>query len=307
MRRSQAVLLFVLLLLPDVARAAEGLTWRYEESFGERGRGRNELREPVSVALTGEGDVVVLDRDREAVVLFDRSGKWVRTIGKSAGEVELRRPSGLALDSEGRIWVADGGNHRVVVLNADGTLVRTIGSLGSREGRFRHPTSVAFDRSGRAYVADAGNDRIQVFSTGGEFLDSWSRLTGGRRDHLRKPEDLAYTDQGRGGLWVLNRGWNRLERFDLDGRWEESLSVPAGVEGAVEPVDVTVEPTYYRMFITDSAGRRVLALDHRGRLLGVVKAPEGETWAPRGTAVDRRFDLFAADAEGGRVLRYRVQ
>jgi len=284
------------------------LAWKIDESFGESGRGRNELKEPVDLALTPDGTVAVLDRDREAVVLFSEAGRWLRTLGgtRGTGEVKLDRPTAIAVDRGGRIWIVDSRNHRLVVIDEVGKVIKEVGSLGSAEGRFRHPADLTFDGRGRLYVADAGNERVQVFTEEGEFLASWDRRTGGRRDHLETPLSLAYSDQGRGGVWVLNRGWKRLERFDRDGNWEESLDLPQPEEGDFAPVAIEVEQTFYRMFLADAVGGRIVALDRRGAFQGEIRGPEGG-FDPRGLAVTRRMDVYAADLAGARVLRFREQ
>ncbi|GAB4259402.1 MAG: hypothetical protein Kow0092_07630 [Deferrisomatales bacterium] len=296
------------LLLSGAVHAAEP-GWRLAEVFGERGRGRTELREPVDVALAPGGDVAVLDREREAVVIFSGAGKWRRTLGGPRGEGQLRlqRPTALAVDGAGRFWVVDSGNHRLVVFDEAGEVFQTVGELGSRDGRFRHPSDVAFDRKGRVYVADTGNDRVQVFDVDGRFLASWDRRTGGRRDHLERPERLAFSERGRGELWVLNRGWSRLEQFNVEGDWEASLPLEERVEGELEPVDLEIEPAFYRLFVADAAGGRVLAFDRNGRPRGEIRGPEPGGMIPAGLAVNRRMDVFVVDAAGARVLRFETQ
>lgn len=280
--------------------------WVLDEVFGETGRGRSELRDPVDLAFVEGGTLAVLDRSREAVVLFSETGRWIKTLGGSRGQGDLglRRPMGLASDPQGRLWVVDSGNHRLVKLDLEGRVLATVGGLGSTAGRFRHPTGLAFDGRGRLYVADTGNDRIQVFTAEGEYLDAWERRTGGRRDHLEKPVRLAYTDQGRGGLWVLNQGWTRLVLLDRDGTWVETREVPAVEDKAADLVGLAVEPVYYRMFVSDAAASRILVLDRRGSLTDEVAPPEGR-FEPRGLAITRRMDILAADGAEARVLRFR--
>ncbi|MEW6487416.1 MAG: NHL repeat-containing protein [Thermodesulfobacteriota bacterium] len=280
--------------------------WLLDDVFGETGRGRSELRDPVDLAFVDGGTLAVLDRSREAVVLFSEGGRWIKTLGGSRGEGELglRRPTGIASDPQGRLWVVDSGNHRLVKLDLEGKVLDTVGSLGSAAGRFRHPTGLAFDGRGRLYVADTGNDRIQVFTAEGEYLAAWERRTGGRRDYLEKPVRLAYTDQARGGLWVLNQDWTRLVLFDRDGTWVESREVPAVGEEAANLVGLAVEPVYYRMFLSDAVGGRILVLDRRGGLMAEVTLPEGR-FEPRGLAITRRMDILAADGAEARVLKFR--
>ena len=285
---------------------AEELAWRVSDTLGETGRGKNELRRPVDAALTADGGIAVLDADREAVVLFSRQGAWVHTVGgrRGIGDLRLNRPSGLAVGPDGKLWVADTKNNRLVVLDTAGKVYQTVGESGGSDGRFRHPTDVAFDRVGRVYVADSGNERIQVFRADGGFLASWERQTGGRRDHLGTPARLAYTDQGRGGLWVLSEGWGTVERFDLDGKWQASLAVEGLVPGPIQLRGMEIETAMYRMFLTDSVGSRVLAVDRHGALVGLANSPEGESVQFTGLAVDRSLELYVCDAAGARVVVY---
>ncbi|GAB6061853.1 NHL repeat-containing protein [Deferrisoma palaeochoriense] len=284
---------------------ARELSWRFDEAYGERGRGRNELRDPVDVAVTAGGEIVALDRDREALVWFSRAGRWERTLGGSrgAGEVRLDRPRRLGLGPDGRLWVVDTGNHRLVVVDKEGAEAFVLGSLGSADGRFRHPADVTFDERGRLYVADAGNERIQVFRPDGGFLASWDRRTGGRRDHLETPVAVAYTPEGRGGIWVLNEGWRRLERFDLEGSWEETLDLSGWLPEGAKLVAVEVDPVFYRMFLSDAGSGRVWVLNRRGER--VAEIGDGVApFRPAGFVVERDWDLYLADRAGARILRF---
>lgn len=284
--------------------------WRLRERFGDHGPGRDELREPVSVALLDDNNVAVLERTRGTLVLFDDRGRYLRTLGGSGnvGTFELRRPEGLAVDPEGRLWVVDTGNHRLVVVAVDGALVATYGSLGSSRERFRNPRGITFGRSGLVYVADTGNRRIQVLrAAGGGVVDSWSERTGGRQGRLTAPVALAYSGRGKGGLWVLNQdAGRRLEWFDLDGHWLDVLEVPDTVAGEMELAAVVVEPALYRMFLSDRAGGRVLVLDRMGALKEVVEAEDGGM-SPLGLAVGRRLDLYVADPTERHVLHFSAR
>lgn len=299
----------VSLVASGVCAEAAVRNWSQTDILGERGPARRELREPVAVAVLDDGSVAALDRDGGAVVLFDDRGRFLRTLGggRGVGELGLRRPEGLGVDEKGRLWVVDSGNHRLVVIDAEGAKVAVHGSLGSSRDRFHSPRDVAFG-GGRAYVADTGNERIQVLrAANGALLDSWSSRTGGRKGYLRKPIAVAYTDRQGGGLWVLNEeAGRRLEFFDLEGKWERSLDVPDAVPGDVELVDVVLEPGLYRMFLADAAGGRVVVLNRRGELQEVVEPDDG-VLSPRGVAVNRRLDIYAADFSGRRVLHFSTR
>ncbi|MBI5016673.1 MAG: NHL repeat-containing protein [Deltaproteobacteria bacterium] len=298
-------------LVPVLAWGAGELTFGLRETLGETGVGRTELKEPVDVALGADGEVVALDRERGALVRFSRTGRWVGTFGDQPGTARkdvLRQPRSLAVDAKGRFWVVDSGNHRIVILRPDGSVAEVVGSLGSQPGRFRFPADVTFDRRGRAYVADTGNERIEIFRADGTLLTTWERRSKGRRDVLVKPVSVAYSDHGKGSLWVLNEGSSRLERFDLEeGAWIESLDVGGLVSGAVSLEHIEIEPTFYRMFLADSAGKRVLVVSRRGALEAEIRSDEKRSMIPQGLAVTRTLDVYVADSDGTRVVWFAKQ
>ncbi len=287
---------------------AKRFYWEVVETYGERGRGRNELREPVDVAVLPEGRVVVLDRRRDAIVTFSRSGRWIRTLGgpRGGGELRLRDPVRIETDPRGRLWVVDRGDHRVVALDEDGRELVSIGTLGSDKGRFRYPVDIAFDERGRIYVADYGNERVQVFTPDGRFLSQWRRRSANRRGHLGKPVLIAYTRESEGGVWVLSEGWTRLERFDRAGEWQDSLDLGQWLDAGEPVADLDLEPAFHRLFVSLPGSKRILVVDRRGRQIGELKGPESG-FEPWGLTVLRGMEVYVTDRAGRRVLRYRVR
>jgi sugar lactone lactonase YvrE len=81
--------------------------------------------------------------------VFDRNGKFLRTIGKAGtGPAEFRTPHALEFDSRGRLVVADRHNHRIQVLTKDGTFVAEYDDFGRTSG-------LAIDRNDVIYTADS--------------------------------------------------------------------------------------------------------------------------------------------------------
>ena len=119
---------------------------------------RRRLTEP-TVVLTdpGNGDVYVAESHTNVedpnlvgrISVFDKSGKFLRTIGKTGtGPGEFRTPHGLAFDSQGRLVVADRHNHRVQVLTKDGKFV-------AEYPEFSRGSGLAIDKNDTIYVADS--------------------------------------------------------------------------------------------------------------------------------------------------------
>jgi DNA-binding beta-propeller fold protein YncE len=69
------------------------------------------------------------------ISVFDRTGKFLRVIGKTGtGPGEFRTPHGLAFDSMGRLIVADRHNHRIQVLTKEGKFIVEYDDFGRTSG-----------------------------------------------------------------------------------------------------------------------------------------------------------------------------
>ena len=125
---------------------------------GVRGNPPAALTDPTDVVTDpGNGDIYVAESHTDVtdpaligrVSVFDRSGKFLRTLGKTGtGPGEFRTPHALEFDSQGRLIVADRHNHRIQILTKDGKFVREYDAYGRTSG-------LAIDRNDVIYTADS--------------------------------------------------------------------------------------------------------------------------------------------------------
>jgi len=125
---------------------------------GVRGNPPAALTDPTDVVTDpGNGDVYVAESHTDVtdpaligrVTVFDRNGKYLRTIGKTGtGPGEFRTPHALEFDSMGRLIVADRHNHRIQILTKDGKFVREYDDFGRSSG-------LAIDKNDVIYTADS--------------------------------------------------------------------------------------------------------------------------------------------------------
>src|SRR5260370_12148909 len=97
---------------------------------GASGSRPEALTEPTDVVTDpANGDVYVAESHTNVadpnligrISVFDRNGKFLRTIGKTGtGPGEFRTPHAVEFDSEGRLIVADPHNHRIHILTTHG-------------------------------------------------------------------------------------------------------------------------------------------------------------------------------------------
>ena len=125
---------------------------------GVRGNPPDALTDPNDVATDPDnGDIYVAESHSNVedpnlvgrISVFDRNGKFLRTIGKTGtGPGEFRTPHMIKFDSQGRLIVADRHNHRIQILMKDGTFVREY-----RE--FSRVSGIAIDGNDILYAADS--------------------------------------------------------------------------------------------------------------------------------------------------------
>lgn len=193
----------------------------------------------------------------DPILKFDPSGAFVTSFG--AGMMIF--PHGIHVDRDGNIWVTDGQDnaprrprgakpdtplppppakkigHQVFKFSPDGKLLMTLGTPGGARdpGYFYQPNDVLVAPNGDIFVAEGhssakgANARILKFDASGKFLMSWGKFGKGKGE-FDQPHALAMDSQGR--LFVGDRGNNRIQIFDQNGRYIDEwtqFSRPSGI------------------------------------------------------------------------------
>jgi sugar lactone lactonase YvrE len=125
---------------------------------GVRGNPPEALTDPTDVVTDPRnGDVYIAESHTDVtdpnlvgrISVFNKSGKFLRTIGKAGtGPGEFRTPHALEFDSKGRLIVADRHNHRIQILTKDGKFIAEYDDFGRTSG-------LAIDRNDVIYTADS--------------------------------------------------------------------------------------------------------------------------------------------------------
>lgn len=125
---------------------------------GVRGNPPEALTDPTDVVTdSSNGDVYVAESHTDVtdpnlvgrISVFNRNGKFLRTIGKTGtGPGEFRTPHALEFDSKGRLIVADRHNHRIQILTKEGKFIGEYDDFGRTSG-------LAIDRNDVIYTADS--------------------------------------------------------------------------------------------------------------------------------------------------------
>ena len=177
--------------------------------------------------------------DRDPILLFDRTGRLVRSFGKGM----INWPHGIHVDRDGNVWVVDGRDnrpstragepaaaeparvfgHQVIKFSPTGQVLLRLGTDGGGRDTayFFQPNAVITAPNGDIYVAEGhasgptANARILKFDRTGRRLASWGKKGTGPLE-FDQPHALAFDSQGR--LFVGDRTNNRIQILSQDGR-----------------------------------------------------------------------------------------
>ena len=269
----------------------------------------------------------------DPIFKFDRhTGEVLANLGGGV----MMTPHGIHVDADGNVWVTDFvGNqegtkgHQVHKFSPDGELLMSLGTPGqpgSGPNQFNQPNDVVTGPDGSIYVADghggqgmttnqaieAGREagatgRILKFAPDGTFIKEWGRI-GTLHGEFRTPHALAFDSQGR--LFVADRGNHRIEIFDQDGNYLDSLYSYGRISGIfiteddmLYAIDSESSPTSHPNWVN---GVRIGHVSE-DRITGYIPPFEAETRpyqgaAGEGVAVDADGNVFAA--EGPNSLRF---
>ncbi|MCD6119615.1 NHL repeat-containing protein [bacterium] len=125
------------------------------------------LAKPVAMAVFGDMELYILERDAAKVHVFNLDlMEEVRSFG-GVGEKpgRYRNPSSIAITRLGNIIIADSGNDRVQVVNRRGKVEQVWDNI-------RYPQYVASDRLNNVYILA---DTILKVASNGSQIGEWDR------------------------------------------------------------------------------------------------------------------------------------
>ena len=209
--------------------------------------------EVAGVATNSRGDVFVYTRTGHPTITigtarpfahggsrlfqFDRTGKFVREIGKDSYGFMVAAQ--VRVDPNDNVWIVDEMTTMVIQFDPQGRVGMLLGrkaenvNVPARAGRagngagqptdlFDRPTDVAWDAAGNIFVADGlGNARIAKFDKNGKFVKSWGKR-GTANDDFANVRSIAI--DGQGNVYAADAGNKRIEVFDNDGNFKNRIT-----------------------------------------------------------------------------------
>jgi hypothetical protein len=297
-----------------VKNPKEPLSWdpilslKEDLSIGGSGAtGENVFSYLMDIAVDQDGDIYALDLRDCCIKVFDRTGKFLRKIGRRGqGPGELGGPFSMTLlPAENEIFVHDVGGRRVSVFRLDGAFVRQIPIRGM-VGEIKADVTGNFYVTETTFGQGASQDILKKMSSDlSQVLAEIVKHPADESHNPFKPRDRSILDE-KGGMIYGDAKSYELRYFGPDGK------LVRRVLREYEPLKVTkadidefldrktppgLNPTYE--YSTHHAAYRSFFVDDLGHVFV-------QTWER--TADNRQdiHDIF--DAEGryiGRVALHR--
>ena len=293
------------------AKMPEGRTWGATSAVDVAHDGRSIWVAERCGANTCAGSTL------PAILLFDESGRLQKSF--AAGVFVF--PHGIHVDRGGNVWVTDargrdGKGHQVFKFSADGKLLLTLGKAGvTGEGPdvFNQPSDVAVAANGDVFVADGhdenSNARIVKFTKDGRFIKTWGKR-GTAAGEFDTPHALAFDSRGR--LFVADRGNNRIQIFDQEGKFLEEwkqFSRPSGIY--IDKHDVIYVADSESNRKTNPGGKRGIRVGSAkdGKVTAFIPDPEPDpekvvTSGSEGVAADAQGNVYGAEVGPRALKRY---
>lgn len=201
--------------------------WQWGESLEKP----NIFREPHSIHVDKDGNLLIADMDASRVMRFTPKGKYLSDIGKGPGNEEgyFNKPRDVSMDSQSNIIVTDqkSGKHRVQVFDSKGNFVRSFADEGSGPGQINWPHGLAIDSKDRVLVTDVANNRVNLYNRSGEYVKALGQKSP-NADKLTTPHGLAI-DQNDGVFISDYHG--TVQKFTIEGNYLFSFKPQVHTEG----------------------------------------------------------------------------
>ena len=161
---------------------------------------------PVAVALSGHGEILLVDVEFQRIVRINSFGKVLGSFGDyDAGDGALSSPMKILISPRDEVFIADSARGSIIKFDYFGNFVTYLG-----DGALRSPTGLALWED-VLLVADGGAHQIAGFARDGERLGAW----GEAGEKMGRFSSSLCVKVFRNRAFVLDGGNNRVQIFEL--------------------------------------------------------------------------------------------
>ena len=262
------------------------------------------LGSPTSIAMTAQGQLMILRRADDPLVVVDGDGHFVRSLGIGA----YTRPHGMRLDPQGNVWITDVREHTVTKLDQQGKTLLVLGvknqagnwDEGTQSRLLNEPTDLGFGRDGSVFVSQGhgGADaRVLKFDKTGAFLTQWGSKGAGP-GQFDIPHSVVV--DAKGVVYVADRQNRRVQLFDANGKYIKEwkyAGLPCGLYLSADQ----------QMYLLTGYSGQILKLDVNGKAIAATGQPGkglGEFGEAHYMSIGPNGEIYVADTVGVRLHKF---
>ncbi len=260
------------------------------------------------IVVDSRGRIYMNTDTENAVIVFDRDGKFIKTWGKDF----KGGTHGMAIGKDNGqevLFLGHIGRNEVVKTTLDGEVLATFPYPESagiyKDAKEFKPTGVAVAPNGDVYATDGyGRWWVHRYNTKGQYLGSFGG-PGKEPGRLREPHGIWLDTRGKTPeLVVADRQNSRLQWFDLDGKFirevKDVAHRPSGIHQ--RGTDLVIADIEAKVTIIDKDNKVVVHMgaNNNADQKGKNKVPrdlwqDGVFTAPHAVRWDDAGDLYIMD------------
>ena len=290
-------------------------------SFGGSGTDNGKFVDPYDIAVDKDGNIYVADRgvgkSHPSVQVFDKNGKFLRTIGSIAKAFPQPNgayltPSGIAVDSDSNVYVFDAGyfynsgggpkggpnpfgypvGARLTMYDSQGNYATKKGFSISEPGRLMGSWSAAVDSQGKIWATSWNNfsdtGEVDVFTSDGKFMKS-----------IKKAGSDGFSAIG--GIIADEKGSvyvglaNFITQFDENGNFVKKIGA-----GKVSSVDQMAFDADGNLWCASYGTQTIVGFKPDGTFIKQFSLVKAAT----GLAIDKDGNFYCLASDEGKVYIY---
>ena len=262
------------------------------------------LNEPVAVAVSDDGSVIVSEEGGATISFLDTKGDRLNSFMTNAkrNNNNIVVNSGcLAVTPKGTLLFTSLKDNSLMEFSMTVQCLSRVGSQGDGPLQFYRPSGIAINKTtGQVYVADSGNHRVQVLKADLTFSHMFGSGGSGHRQ-FNSPHGIAIDSQGL--VYVADGGNNRIQQFTPEGKHLSSFGTKGSTPGQLTfPFDINVDDNDLLYICEGVPNSRVSVFTTTGEIVHCFG--QQLLGYPRRCALDKNGFLYVCDSEKEKVVLF---
>ncbi|MDX9799925.1 MAG: 6-bladed beta-propeller [Spirochaetia bacterium] len=229
--------------------------------IGESGKGKGQWAYPKGLAVNKNGDIIVSDSKNLKILVFDKTGKFVREFGEKGDAAHQFSDLGPCVtDAEGNIYVSDeGAVTGIKKYTAEGKFVSVFVPIVADDvpGTKALAYSAIDDKLGRLYAGDDGDGDIDVYDLAtGKLLMSIGKHGTGPGEFTEDIDGICVGPWNT--IFAMNTEEGRIQAYTPEGKFITAFGKAGIYEGEMAgPEGIAYDAANNRIVVADEKNFRV--------------------------------------------------